>query len=387
MGYQERQGLIRQIETLRESRVITLVTGDRNIAQTQIADDCLKPLYDLLVGIRDNGCPNRIDLFLETRGGSVETPWKLVNKIRQFCNRFTVIIPWKAYSAGTMICLGSDEILMSPMSELGPIDPWLQIQGLPLGRFLIPDLGVEDVAAYVTFLQQRAGLTDQSALAETIKVLSEHLTPTLLGRMERIYSHIRLVARKLLSLSNPPIPESTVSAIVDALAQKMFAHGHGIGLAEAKAVGLNAIDMGRPLEKLSWELYLDYEKALNLTSNPDARTYFKDDATNVNIEKDAIGAFLESTSSSYVFQGDIKLERIRKMPPQLNINLNLPINLPPGMQPQQLTQSAQLQTIIQQIIQQVGQQIERMVREEIAKQAPVEGIQQGWYGAQWKKLK
>ena len=66
MGYQERQGLIRQIETLRESRVITLVTGDRNIAQTQIADDCLKPLYDLLVGIRDNGCPNRIDLFLET---------------------------------------------------------------------------------------------------------------------------------------------------------------------------------------------------------------------------------------------------------------------------------------------------------------------------------
>jgi len=273
------------------------------------------------------------------------------------------------------------------MSELGPIDPWLQIQGLPLGRFLIPDLGVEDVAAYVAFLQQRAGLTDQSALAETIKVLSEHLTPTLLGRMERIYSHIRLVARKLLSLSNPPIPESTVSAIVDALAQKMFAHGHGIGLAEAKAVGLNAIDMGRPLEKLSWELYLDYEKALNLTSNPDARTYFKDDATNVNIEKDAIGAFLESTSSSYVFQGDIKLERIRKMPPQLNINLNLPINLPPGIQPQQLTQSAQLQTIIQQIIQQVGQQIERMVREEIAKQAPVEGIQQGWYGAQWKKLK
>jgi ATP-dependent protease ClpP protease subunit len=104
MSYQERQGLIRQIETLRESRVITLVTGDRNIAQTQIADDCLKPLYDLLVGIRDSGCPNKIDLFLETRGGSVETPWKLVNKIRQFCNRFTVIIPWKAYSAGTMIC-------------------------------------------------------------------------------------------------------------------------------------------------------------------------------------------------------------------------------------------------------------------------------------------
>ena len=101
-----------------------------------------------------------------------------------------------------MICLGSDEILMSPMSELGPIDPWLQIQGLPLGRFLIPDLGVEDVAAYVTFLQQRAGLTDQSALAETIKVLSEHLTPTLLGRMERIYSH-QVISAKIIVFIKP----------------------------------------------------------------------------------------------------------------------------------------------------------------------------------------
>ena len=46
--------------------------------------------------------------------------WKLVTKIRQFCDNFAVIIPWKAYSAGTMICLGADEIVMSPMSELWP---------------------------------------------------------------------------------------------------------------------------------------------------------------------------------------------------------------------------------------------------------------------------
>ena len=388
MGYPERQKLIGEIERLRDSRVITLVTGDRLIALTQIADYYLKPLYEQLVDIRAGGRPKKIDLLLETRGGSVETPWKLVNKIRQFCDNFAVIIPWKAYSAGTMVCLGADEILMSPMSELGPIDPWLQVQGQPAGRFLIPDLGVEDVAAYITFLQGRAGITDQAALAETVKVLSEHLTPTLLGRMERIYSHIRLVARKLLSLSKPPIPESTVSNIIEDLAQKMFAHGHGIGLAEAKAMGLNAIDMGSDLERLSWELYLEYEQALNLGSNPDPRTYFPDDVTNVHIEKDAIGILLESTASSHAFQGDIRLERIRKVPPQLTLNLNFPVNLPPGTQPQQLP--AQLQTTIQQliqsVIQQAGQQLERMIREEVAKQAPVEGIQHGWFGARWKKV-
>lgn len=384
MGYVERQELIRQIEQARGSRIISLVTGDRAIALTQIADDCLKPLYYQLVSIREGERPQKIDLFLETRGGLVETPWKLVNKIRQFCDSFSVIVPWKAYSAGTMICLGADEILMSPMSELGPIDPWLQIQGQQSARFMIPDLGVEDVAAYITFLRSRAGITDQAALAETVKVLSEHLTPTLLGRMERIYSHIRLVARKLLSLSKPPISEAIVSNIIEALVQKMFAHGHGIGLAEAKSMGLNAIQMDRATEELSWQLYLDYEQALNLGANPDPRTYFPDDVTNLHVERDAIGALLESTAASYAFQGDIRLERIRKLPPQLNLNLNFPFALPTGTQPQQLQPA--IQQLIQQVIQQAGQQLERMIREEIAKQAPVEGIQHGWLGAQWKKV-
>lgn len=388
MGYSERQNLIKQIEQARGSRIITLVTGDRSIALTQIADDCLKPLYEQLAGIRAAGRPKTIDLYLETRGGSVETPWKLVNKIRQFCDSFGVIIPWKAYSAGTLICLGADEILMSPMSELGPIDPSLQIQGQQAGRFVIPDLGVEDVAAYVTFLRDRAGITDQAALAETVKVLSEHLTPTLLGRMERIYSHIRLVARKLLSLSKPPIPESTVSSIVDGLAQKMYTHGHGIGLAEAKALGLNAVPMTSDMERLTWELYCDYETALNLGSNPDPRTYFPDDATNVHVEKDSIGILLESSSSSNAFRGDIRLERMRKMPPQLNVNLNFPVSLPPTAQPQQSPQQlqTQIQQIVQSVIQQAGQQLERMVREEIAKQAPVEAIQHGWLGARWTRV-
>jgi hypothetical protein len=168
----------------------------------------------------------------------------------------------------------------------------------------------------------------------------------------------------------------------------MFAHGHGIGLAEAKAMGLNAADMGSDLERLSWELYLDYEQALNLGSNPDPRTYFPDDITDIHIEKDAIGILLESTASSHAFQGDIRLERIRKVPPQLTLNLNFPVNLPPGTQPQQLP--AQLQTTIQQllqsVIQQAGQQLEKMIREEVAKQAPVEGIQHGWFGARWKKV-
>lgn len=390
MGIDERIRLISEIEKLRGSRIITLVTGERAIAPTQIADDCLKPLYEQLVSIRSDGNVKKIDLILETRGGSVETPWKLVTKIRQFCDNFAVIIPWKAYSAGTMICLGADEIVMSPMSELGPIDPWLQPQAQPAGRFLLNELGVEDVSAYITFLQQRACITDQEALATTVKVLAEHLTPTLLGRMERISSHIRLVARKLLSLSKPPIAESSMGTIVETLVQKMYAHGHGIGIVEAKTIGLNAVSMPPELEQLCWKLYLEYEEALNLKSNPDPRSYFPNDVDNVHIERDAVGLLLETTQSSYALMGDVRLERVRKLPPQVNLNFNFPFTLPPGTQINQQTPQelqAMIQQIIQAVIQQAGQQLPLMIQAEMAKQAPVEGVQHGWYGANWRKIR
>ena len=154
--------LIRNIESQRDSRVITLFYGDRPIAQTSITDDVLRPLYEQLLDIGSDET-NRIDLILYTRGGNVETPWKLVNKIREFCSEFNVVIPFRAHSAGTMIALGADNILMSPMSELGPIDPSLQIQpGAPEKLLLLSNPGVEDVVAYVTFLTERAGISDQS---------------------------------------------------------------------------------------------------------------------------------------------------------------------------------------------------------------------------------
>ncbi len=49
MAYKERQDIIKNLEGLRSSRVITLITGDRAVAPTMIADDCLRPLYDHFV--------------------------------------------------------------------------------------------------------------------------------------------------------------------------------------------------------------------------------------------------------------------------------------------------------------------------------------------------
>jgi len=385
MPHENRLVLIREIEALRESRVITLIYSDRPISPAMIADDALRPLYDHLQAIveSESGKSKRIDLILYTRGGAVETPWKMVSKIREFCDEFSVIVPYRAHSAGTMIVLGADTVFMSGMSELGPIDPSLQIQGGTPGQFLLPDLGVEDIAAYLSFLRERAGITDQQGLTEAVKALADHLTPTLLGRMERIYSHIRLVARKILSLRRPPLTESAINAIAETLTERMYAHGHGIGVEEATTMGLPVQRMGDQLEPLVWSLFLDYEEEMGLQTTADPHAYFADESTNRYELPDALGVAMDSRDLSHVFSGTIVIERTRQIPSPLNINLNIPLNLPPSVDPQSLPQD--VQQALQQMVQQGGQQIQQMVQAEIAKQAPIQSVGTRWAGGVWKR--
>jgi hypothetical protein len=63
--------------------------------------------------------------MLHTVGGDVEAAEKSIMLIREKVGsaKFRVIVPDFAKSAGTLMAIGADEIVMSDTSELGPIDP------------------------------------------------------------------------------------------------------------------------------------------------------------------------------------------------------------------------------------------------------------------------
>ena len=65
-------------------------------------------------------------LVLHTRGGSIEAAYQISKLCHaQRRDRFIVVVPRLAKSAGTLAALGADEIHMGPLSQLGPIDPQL----------------------------------------------------------------------------------------------------------------------------------------------------------------------------------------------------------------------------------------------------------------------
>ena len=271
MGREKRLKTIQKIARLRESAVLCYLTGDRENVNTRIAPDVLPVFYRHLEMI---GRRKRIDLFLYTRGGDILTPWRLVHLIREYADEFNVLAPFRAYSAGTLVCLGADEIVMGKMGELGPIDPSVvnafnpQDPANPVAR--IP-VNIEDVYSYLTLAREVAGLTNEGELAKVFALLVERIHPLALGNVHRNYLLIRSLATKLLGLRKNHDARAEVQRVVDHLTEKLYAHNHMISRREAaEEIGLPVAYPSRELEKLIWDLYQCYagELCLNEPFNP-----------------------------------------------------------------------------------------------------------------------
>ncbi len=69
----------------------------------------------------------RIDIYLETPGGSGEAAEEIVNYLRAHFNDVSFVVSGEAKSAGTIMVLSGNEILMTKTGSLGPIDAQMRI--------------------------------------------------------------------------------------------------------------------------------------------------------------------------------------------------------------------------------------------------------------------
>lgn len=75
-------------------------------------------------------CSRGLTLIIHTPGGEMGAAETIVSYLRaKFEHNFEVIVPTFAMSAGTMVSLASERIVMGRQSQLGPIDPQLGANG------------------------------------------------------------------------------------------------------------------------------------------------------------------------------------------------------------------------------------------------------------------
>jgi ClpP class serine protease len=124
----ERKEQLRRIADARGREVLVYASDSNKAGQAPVAlnNSDLIPINDQISNL--NG--PAIDVVLETGGGSGETAEDIVHLLRQKYGSVAFIVPGMAKSAGTIMVMAGDEILMEPgSSSLGPIDAQIQYEG------------------------------------------------------------------------------------------------------------------------------------------------------------------------------------------------------------------------------------------------------------------
>ena len=197
MARPDRLQLLRTLEEQRGSRVVALLTGTRgpNYA-TIIAADAPPLLYWHLERI---GQVPQIDLLLYSQGGHTLSGFRIPGLIREYCKRFCVLIPYRAHSSATLVALGADEIVMTPLAELSPVDP--STNGpfnppvpVPVAPGELPPtlpVSVEDVVGYMNLASEEAKISGSEAMRGVFERLATDVRPLALGQVFRARSQIR----------------------------------------------------------------------------------------------------------------------------------------------------------------------------------------------------
>jgi hypothetical protein len=201
-----------------------------------------------------------LDLLLQSPGGSIDVPEKIIYMCRNNTASFRVIVTESAKSAATLIALAADKIVMGYTSELGPIDPQVVVTTAS---------GETVVRPAQSFLDGLAAIQEdvdaaEGRLSPVYFPLLQQLDPALLDFCKKSIARSRRFAEKWLAKYQCKGNETEAKTIADRLADtnRYLSHGTVIDHREAAdELKLNVayLPPEDPLWQAFWLLYCTYE--------------------------------------------------------------------------------------------------------------------------------
>lgn len=240
--------IIEAIEKKRNgTKLLALVYNDAPPVPCMLRPALLAPLSTLLSSM---GKVKKLDLFLRSTGGVAEIPWRIVTLLREFADELAVILPSIALSGATHISIAADELVMSPFSALGSVDPTRNHALLPKDPSGKPiPISVEDLKHCIGFVQEQLGESyPRQNLALIISELFKYINPLALGALEQSYDLSKLITRKCLRSRKLQLDEEEIERIVELLASGYCSHSFLISRFEVEN------ELGLPVTKPDDEL-------------------------------------------------------------------------------------------------------------------------------------
>jgi membrane-bound ClpP family serine protease len=186
-----------------------------------------------------------LHLVLVTPGGDGETAVRLARSAQSRCRELTIVVPDIAKSAGTIMALGAHHLLMAPTSDLGPIDPQIQIANGAL-------VSAKDIIAAVDEATERVQQAPEtyalhaSLLADVTGLMVQQGRAALARTDDLLEEALR---------ANHDRTEDEVQGLIESLHDRLIteakSHGAIFGMQEAHDAGL-PVDYADP--SLQWQI-------------------------------------------------------------------------------------------------------------------------------------
>lgn len=208
---------------------------------------------------------NGLALLINSPGGIGLAAERILNVCKSYSKtgEFIAVVPGKAKSAATMVCMGASKVLMSKTSELGPIDPQVRVN---------KDGNEMSVALCNLVASYEELFSDAAATKGNLQPFLQALANYDPRQIKEYKTAIELAEDVAIrALKAGMMSTSTASEIKKKIAvfltpDKTKSHGRSIFHEEATSCGLNVelIDLDSELWRKSYELYVRLD---NFTRN------------------------------------------------------------------------------------------------------------------------
>ena len=219
-----------KVEKIRNSTVISYMATQNALVGPEDAGLLVDTIEMILPEARKF---DRLDLFLHSTGGFLDSAYKIIRICKEYSNEFNVIVPLAAKSAATVICLGANEIVMTVFAELGPIDPIIQHPYKPDIR--VPARSIKDFFAFLNSTETEKIPVDTQFKTQ----MSSLLDPYLIGSYQTALNSSKQIAEKLLRENALKSKPELVDEAVKKLTEFYYSHSYVIDRNEAREIGLN----------------------------------------------------------------------------------------------------------------------------------------------------
>ena len=236
-----RRRLIREIEAQTQRVLLCYVSEDPPIVQEDV-------LYlNALLHRVEPGAS--ITLLLNSPGGDVDAAERLQHLLRESASPpeleqpgdVEIVVPNRAKSAATIMALGAHRVIMSDESELGPIDPQVEIQN-----------GSYSVAAWLAAYKHAERRCQEHPENPAFAAVFQSFNPVIVEMLRFAESRARNLAEDLAKRADGWNYTKVAADLMDT--KKFPSHGQMIDWQAAQDIGLKNVRYMARTDPL-WDMY------------------------------------------------------------------------------------------------------------------------------------